>query len=441
MIKKWNQFIVEKQLQIFKGTSDEYPELEYRHYYPISEEDIKDYLLEIEDAGYDINVNYGFIDAEDTHYHKRSGDNKIFFTEYVKSISNTPLIEILISTTDRTGNDDVTSCLKSFIRRIKHLFDKVIIRDDNGELDINYIEIKGGMLTDSLEVEGDLVIQCIWKEEIHFSHKMIFENLNIVIDKDVHFDKRGQCTFDISREILAKHLVNREYQDILSDDEIEYDRWFDDTHYFIPEHYDLFTYHLDDSNIKLLLSYCFRNYDSIRSEYGDEYEFLNDFESTEDFVNRFHESVNYKELGNFLDNINDDTYQEIRQDYAQMYVDNKVDSDIEAIYEAFNKLVKDDIGHINKIFRKEIVKKDKNGHDVSYQKVYYNIDFDASWAFDYDDYDDRRIHIDDLILHYIDNHLCQSELKPYFKDYADVDNKEFNEHVKSNILYLMKKNT
>ena len=63
MIRNWYQFN-ESQLDLFQGTHYEKPELVYNNLYPMDEDDIRDYLVELEDAKYSIVVNFGFLDSE-----------------------------------------------------------------------------------------------------------------------------------------------------------------------------------------------------------------------------------------------------------------------------------------------------------------------------------------------------------------------------------------
>ena len=85
MIKSWKQFNEDKQLDLFAGTSYEKPELIHNNLYPIDEDDIRDYLAEIEDEKYSIQVNFGFWNSGNAEY-----------TELINSYEVRPCISVQI---------------------------------------------------------------------------------------------------------------------------------------------------------------------------------------------------------------------------------------------------------------------------------------------------------------------------------------------------------
>ncbi len=97
MIKNWLQFIGEsQQLELFKDEG----------IFPYTEEDIIDYLLELEDNKYFIDVRFGWLDK----------DNR--FTQKVESYVEEPCIGVEINSGSLTKSEDVTSAVTSFIKRV-----------------------------------------------------------------------------------------------------------------------------------------------------------------------------------------------------------------------------------------------------------------------------------------------------------------------------------
>ena len=143
MIKNWKQFNEERQLDLFAGTSYEKPELIHNNLYPIDEDDIRDYLAEIEDEKYIIQVNFGFLSKSTGEY------TELIDTYDVRPCISVNIMKMTIDYKVITGNEDVTSCLTSFIKRISHRFKEIKVRDDEGYLNIEDIKLEGGIFLKS----------------------------------------------------------------------------------------------------------------------------------------------------------------------------------------------------------------------------------------------------------------------------------------------------
>ena len=142
MIQSWKQFNEDKQLDLFQNTPYAKPELIHNNLYPMDEDDIRDYLAEIEDEEYSIVVNFGFLEASTGNY-----------TELINSHYVTPCISVDIQTVSKTGNDDVTTCLTSFVKRVSNRFKEIRVMDNGGKLDISDIQLKGGISIKSEDVD------------------------------------------------------------------------------------------------------------------------------------------------------------------------------------------------------------------------------------------------------------------------------------------------
>jgi hypothetical protein len=143
MIKSWKKFNEDKQLDLFQNTPYAKAELTHNNLYPIDENDIRDYLAEIEDEGYSITVNFGFLESSTGGY-----------TELINSYDVRPCISVDIQTiSPTTRKDDVTTCLTSFVKRVSNKFKEIKVLDNGGVLDINDIKLQGGISIRSEDID------------------------------------------------------------------------------------------------------------------------------------------------------------------------------------------------------------------------------------------------------------------------------------------------
>lgn len=153
MIKKWMEFINES-LYNNVGLIE--------RIFETSEEDIKDYLTELEDVGCNIKVEFGFIDQSTMD--KNISKNLYFYeSENIEDYNPYGLIHIIITSSDNNNKSgDLTNCLKSCIHRINYNLKnkyKVIYQEENGgngmsfhKLDIDRVRIVNG---ESIYLLGD----------------------------------------------------------------------------------------------------------------------------------------------------------------------------------------------------------------------------------------------------------------------------------------------
>ena len=125
MIKKWVQFIKETYVNHSPET---------KSMYPIDEDDISDYLLDMTESGHWlVSVNFGFLKDDNT------------YTEKISSYTAQPAISIEIGPYDKTTNVDFTSTVTSFIKRVSVVCKEIRLYDIITPVDIKDLKFKGSI--------------------------------------------------------------------------------------------------------------------------------------------------------------------------------------------------------------------------------------------------------------------------------------------------------
>lgn len=440
MIKSWKQFN-EKQLDLFAGTAFEKPELIHNNLYPIGEDDIRDFLTEIEDENYSVVVNFGFLNTKIDEY-----------TEIINGYYVRPCISVNIDTMSNTGNEDVTSCLTSFIKRVSHKFKDIKVRDEGGFIDINSLKLEGGIFIkdEEIEIEYPLSVYLIWFDDVKLTDKMIWEYYTFPEDKFTTFTNKGSALLDIPRDRISDWIVSNksDYKDIIDDPDFDIYDWYHDGDWK-PDHESFFNYYLENETIDMLLKCCFKNFDKLKEEYP---EFLGEYDSLEEFIQKIKSnkktyswSTNWKKLGEFLEEteLSGDIYNELRNDYADLSMQSKAESDYEEIIRVFDKSVTDilETTIVQKLEHEETKRfrtKDSNGNDVwketTYMRPYYRLEFNLSWLERLEANELFNLgSVEDEIGNWVYNYKEKEDLEPNFSDYSDVNNKEFNKEARAQI--------
>jgi hypothetical protein len=458
MIQSWNQFNENKQLDLFQNTPYAKPELIHNNLYPMDEDDIRDYLTEIEDEGYSIVVNFGFLSPRNDVKESLTGG----YTELINSYDVIPCISVNIEATSNVGNDDVTTCLTSFVKRVSNKFKKIKVRDDEGFLNIEDIKLEGGIflksgngnIEDEIQLISPVCIQLTWFEDVHLTDKMIYEYYGFTQDKDTRFTEKGSAQIAVPRDRISDWIIpnKSDYKDIIDDPDYDIYQWYDCGDWY-PEHDSFFTYHLENETIDLLLRCCFKNFDELKEEYP---EFLEEYSSLEDFIQNITKpkdrwSNNWGKLGKFLDKeeLAGNIYNELRSKYADYSMHAKADEDYKAVMSDFDESVEEELGttiieKFNQEEKKRYRTKDRDGREVwketTYERPYYRLDFNLEWLsrlessdlFDLDS-------VEDEIGEWFYNNKDKIELNPRLSDYADVDDKEFNKEARADIKWQMER--
>ena len=434
MIKNWNIF----------NESNNLPVLKYQNMYPLDEEDILDYLTELEDERWIIDIDFGFIN-----------NNHKFITE-ISSRYAKPGIWINIQSGRDTSGLDVTSTLTAFIKRIQIYFKSISISDDDGIIDIKNIKLTDASVLLYLEEQDSVILDsngiyilCEWFDDIYMNDFMIFNHYNIRTKKEDNLHKKDDNIYiDIEKEDLVSFLLpgKSTYAEIISDEDYDIYQYYGSNDY-LPDHYSFFEYTLDNDNIKLLLEVCFKNYDNIKKDHSDEY-FITEFmdKNKDEFINYFLNSrKNYHELGKFLNKtqLENDIYNQLRLELSDWEMAAKADEDYNQIIKKFDEHVEDNFGEIITKIDKEIIKNKKNIKTNKYENYktvsqFYQFKLNIDWITYFND--PENYYIEDIIYEYYGN-LEKTDINPHFSDYADIDNKSFNSEVKNTLSRLIKSNT
>jgi hypothetical protein len=439
MIKSWKQFNEDKQLDLFQDTPYAKAELTHNDLYPIDEDDIRDYLAEIEDEGYTITVNFGFLESSTGGY-----------TELINSYSVRPCISVEIQPTSNVGSDDVTTCLTSFVKRVSNKFKEIKVLDNGGVLDINDVELKGGISikSEDIDIEESLFIYLIWFEDVNLTDKMIYEYYSIPQDKYTRFTEKGSAQIAVPRDRISDWIIPNKsnYKDIIDDPDYDIYQWYHGGDWQ-PDHNSFFTYHLENETIDLLLRCCFNRFDELKVEYP---EFLGEYDSLEDFIQKISKpkdrwSNNWTDLGKFLsDNeLGGDIYGELRNKYTDWSMHAKADEDYKAVMSDFDESVEEvlETTIIEKFNQEEPTRyktKDADGKEVwkqtTYERPYYRLSFNLEWLSRLDSADLFDLgSVEDEIGEWVYNNKEKVELNPRLSDYADVNDKEFNSEARADI--------
>lgn len=446
MIKNWLQFITEsQQLELFPDEG----------LFPYTDEDIMDFLLELEDAGYGIEIKHGFLDS----------DNR--FTKKVESMVEEPVIGVEIWKYQKVSDEDVTSCVSSFIKRVSKKAKAVRLYDNDGELDIKFLKFQGGIFLNErpedsepdeagnyhdIELEEPIWINIIFNQR-RLTYKEILEYYGIkgsyikTTQGDINalsYLEDGTPVFEVEVEDLVRWCVSRNdsYAKYITNPDAIWD-WYVGSFDYTPDHQSFFQYHLTRENIKLLLQVCIKldGWDEIKQKLENpnitQEEFLE--ESVEDWRG-------YSELGKMIDSllVSQDVYNDIRRDYVSWEESAKAQEDLEEIISKFDDLVEEQfkttILKKNKYVAKSI-KTNKQGEKYEYEFEFetYQLKFTFDW---FENLDAEKIHdcgsTYNLLLENTES-IYTEDLKPHFSDYASVDDVAFNREVKRSLESLLKK--
>lgn len=419
-IKNWIKFN-ESQLDFFSNSPWEKPVFKEKGIYVLDQEDLEEYFIDFIDEGWNVNFFFAF-------------HNEEYDYEYlVKERNVVPLIRVNIYGTNRSkGGEYLTNSLLSTINRLKPRFSKVKVLDENGGLnpeDLRFenngdIFIKEDNIEDEIEIEGDLLIDLVWFKEIYLTDKMIFNYYELEKNfKPEDLEYKGDSVIvgfpvsEIKDWVLDRRSSHKEIvgnPDSL--DSFDYD--------YSVDHDSFFSYHLDSETKKLLIEKTIGNkFESLK----EDYDFLNDFNTLEDLINAtikpgYQYKNLYKNLGDMFRTLDEEddqagiVYYDLKSLYDQYYTSQKMDDDYDAIMKSFNQIV-EDVLHVSIL--EEYTKEDK---------LWYKFKFNFEWL----EYEEDVEYIRKEGLNYMISNWCYKnydlrELKPYFSDYASIDEKAFNQ--------------
>jgi hypothetical protein len=467
-IKRWNDF-----LSYIKESKEE----EFNPW-NLDEDDIRDYFQESIDEGYQIEVRYGFVGQQRMWNYKESRTYYVErFTKKMESGNNTPAISILI-TSEKVSSNDVSDNIKFAYSIIAEEADADIsILDNDGEIgDIEGITAKGGLffsetwnnvgtkpsiLFDSTEADGYVEFLVKKKQEIKITQTQLAK----YYDWSRYEEKDGSIYVDYNLEDLSDLLLSRDsnYKDLLIDGSGIYDSYWGND--YQPDFNSLFQYHLDKENKALVVKALIKDaggleqfvsyigdecddmvYDAIKVMMVDkegESETTNEERKIKDIT----EYLLKERFYNTLKQMSKDS--ELLSDIKQLYGDwasnAHAEANLQQIKDEFDEILDDNFTYIKgtrEVEKKSKFNKDENGNWRTYkeEETFYLIRFSNDWMEDFEADDLEEESLETIFSEYCyKTEKTGYELKPHFSDYGDVDDKEWNKDVKSDLLRFLNK--
>ena len=466
-IKRWNDFL--SYIKESKETEEEF------NPWMLDEDDIRDYFQESIDEGYQIEVRYGFVGEERIWNYKESRTHYVErFTKKMESGNNTPAISILI-TSEKVSNTDVSENLKFAYSIIAEEADADIsILDSDGEIgDIEGIIAKDGLFftetwnnvegKEPTITEADEYVEFLVKKKQKI--KITQTQLAKYYDWSRYEEKDGSLYVDYNLEDLSDLLLARDsnYKDLLIDGSSIYDSYWGND--YQPDFNSLFQYHLDKENKALVVKVLIKETGGLEqfvSHIGDEcddmvYDAIKVMmEDKEGETETTKEERKIKDITEYL--LKERFYNTLKQmsqdsemigDIKQLYGDwasnAHADTNLKEIRNEFDEILDDNFTYIKgtrEIEKKSKFNKDENGNWRTYkeEETFYLIRFSNDWIEDFEIDDLEKESLETIFSEYCyKNDKTGYELKPYFSDYGDVDDKEWNKDVKSDLLRFLSK--
>ncbi len=441
---------LKRYLQFIKESLKE--DLESGKIWELGEDQIREYLIELDDAGYLITVNFGFVKKHTIHrYNKPSIEKDVYTENIVAGEEIRPAYNIVIEKSRDLSNEDVSDAFKFACSIISDEGDcDISIRDSQGELgDIEGIVIKGGFFyTDNwnssepelLEAEDHIEIFAKQKNTIKIKPTDLedYYGWNVSVKKD------GQLWAEIDLEDLADFILSSrsEYKDSLVKGQEHMWDYYNISDYY-PDIISIFGYSVEKENQVLIVKSIIKElggYEQAINHIGDEcdnqiYELVKDM-TEEDLISyllkeRFYETI--KQLAS-----HSEVLKEIKDTIANFEMSAHCDENYDQIVSSFDSIVSDELGQYEKVV-KEVTKyynsKDAEGNPVRREYktdvTYYQFPYSNDWISDIDSEYLYNKELDDLFRDFVRESDIDRNLNPRISDYGDVNKEEMNKDIKA----------
>jgi len=451
---------LKRYIQFIKESLKE--DIEEGNLWKLDEDQIRDYFIDFEDAGYLLTVEFGFVQKVTKHYYNKPSEEKEIYDEKVLAGENVrPAYWIRIEKSSSINNEDLTSSLKFAYSILSEEANADIkLLDADSDVDINTTLIKGGIFinVDPEEPKGiklnDYERELFSGEEAE-SYLALFVKQKDSVDitpKDlvnfygwnVEVEKEGQLWAEIDLEDLSDFILSSrsEYKDSLVKGQEHMWDYYDISSYY-PEVTSLFQYDLNKENEILTVKSIIKESGGLEqtiNHIGDEcdndvYEKVKSM-SEEELINyllkeRFYNTI--KQLGS-----NSEIFQEVRDTVANWEMSAHCDDNYNEIVSSFDSIVSDELGQYQKI-EKEITKfytsKDAEGNQTKREYkdnvTYYQFPYNNDWIKEIDSDYLYNKDLDDLFRDWVREQSIDRNLNPRLSDYGDVNKVKMNEDIKS----------
>jgi len=441
---------LKRYIQFIKESLKE--DIEEGNLWKLNEDQIREYFIDFEDAGYLITIEFGFAQKLTKHYYNKPSEVKEVYDEKVGAGENVrPSYWIRIEKSSSTNNEDITSSLK-FVCSIlsEEANADVKLLDADSDVDINTTLIKGGIFINvdseddmsGEEAESYLALFVKQKDSVNITPKDLvnFYGWNVEVEKE------GQLWAEIDLEDLSDFILSSrsEYKDSLVKGQEHMWDYYDISDYY-PEVTSLFQYDLNKENEILTVKSIIKEAGGLEqtiNHIGDEcdndvYEKVKEMSEEEliDYLlkERFYSTI--KQLGS-----NSEIFQEVRDTVANWEMSAHCDDNYNEIVSSFDSIVSDELGQYQKV-EKEITKfytsKDAEGNQTrrEYQELdtFYTIPYSNDWIDNSEGDTLQDNSLFDIFKDWCGEQYFTYEMKPNFSDYGDVDSKALNNDLKSDL--------
>lgn len=445
---------LKRYLQFIKESLKE--DLDSGIVWELNEDQIREYLIELDDAGYLITVGFGFVDTITQHFYNKPSQQKEVYSEKAKAGENVrSAYWIQIEKSRDLSKDDVSDAFKFACSIISDEGDcDISIYDRDGGLgDVEGIVIKGGFFyTDNwnsnepelLEADDYIAIFAKQKNTI----KIRPTDLEDYYGWSVSVKKDGQLWAEMDLEDLADFILSSrsDYKDsLVKGQEYMWD-YYELSNYY-PEINSLFQYDLDKENEVLVVKSLIKElggFEQTINHIGDECD--NDVYgsvkniSEEDLIDfllkeRFHDTI--KQLVS-----SSEMFQEIKSTVANWEMSAHCDDNHDEIVSAFDSIVSDELGQFEKV-EKEVTKHytTKDGRKVEYKDnvTYYQFPYSNDWISDIDSEYLFNKELDQLFRDFIRESDINRNLNPRISDYGSVNKEEMNKDIQAYLTRYLSK--
>ena len=425
----------------------------------LNDDQIREYLIELDDAGYLITVNFGFVKKHTIHYYNKPSVEKDVYTENIVAGEEIrPAYWIEIQKSRDVNNEDVTDSLKFACSIIEDEADADIkLCDSDTDVDINTTLIKGGIFInvdpeDNMsgeEANNYIAIFAKQKNTI----KIKPTDLEEYYGWNVDVKKEGQLWAEMDLEDLADFILSSrsDYKDsLVKGQEYMWD-YYEISNYY-PDVISLFEYALLESENKTLLVKALikelGGYEQAINHIGDEcdndiYEEVKEM-SEDELINYLLKERFYETIKQLISN--SEMFLEIKDTVANWEMSAHCDENYDEIVSNFDSIVSDELGQFEKV-EKEVTKyyttKDAEGNqtrreyktDVTYYQFPYNNDWisdiDSEYLFNKD--------LDELFRDFVRESNIDRNLNPRISDYGDVNKEDMNKDIKAYLTRYLSK--
>ena len=412
----------------------------------LNEDQIREYLIELDDAGYLITVNFGFVKKHTINYYNKPSVEKDVYTENIVAGEEIrPAYWIEIQKSRDVNNEDVTDSLKFACSIIEDEADADIkLFDSDTDVDINTTLIKGGIFInvdpeDNMSgEEANNYISIFAKQRNTIKIKPT--DLEEYYGWNVDVKKEEQLWAEIDLEDLADFILSprSDYKDSLVKGQEHMWDYYEISNYY-PDIISLFNYGVDKENEIILVKSIIKElggYEQAINHIGDEcdndiYEEVKEM-SEEELIKYLLEERFYKTIKQLA--THSEVLTEVRDTIANWEMSAHCDDNHDEIVSSFDSIVSDELGQFEKVV-KEVTKHYTtiDGRRAEYKTdvTYYQFPYSNDWISDIDSEYLFNKDLDELFRDFVRESNIDRNLNPRISDYGSVNKEDMNKDIKA----------